>query len=337
MGEANLDQLLESIVEKESLEKLTDLVKNSSDFKFEVFIQGDNKDIFRFANDYPEFFKGILISSLEEFLDNLKNNDRNKIEEYSSSIFDRKFLYMQNAAKHVSDISDIINKVKRDEYMKSYSAKDLKKISNLRLILKIFKSGWERYILGIQYLTASKIFKNKWILALTGRKLSMMKDTFLIDPKNYFDYIVVGDVVLIRSLFYFERDFGFYKKYKDAKDKAIEEIKKNDNLFGRDIKLVGVDNFNESIKDKSLYLKRFYNVINKGNYKKFEFDRVKRIIEDFGLKIKFDEESKSIDLSGASSIGDFLRLYDELYYKSMLSGNKMVASETKPFTIPSQE
>lgn len=329
MSDVNFDQLIESIVEKESLEKLTDLVKSSSDFEFEVFIQGDNKDIFWLANDDPEFFKGILMSSLIEFLDNLKKNDRDKIEEYSSSIFDRKFLYMQNAADQVGDISDIIMRVEGGRYTKSYHSKDLEKITRLRLILKIFKSGWERYMLGIQYLTPSKIFKNKRILALTAEKLSMIKNKFLIDPKDYFDYIVVGDVVLIRSLFCFERDFGFYKKYKDAKDKAIEEIKKNDNLFGKDIKIVGVDNFNESIKDKSLYLKRFYSVINKGNYKKFEFDRVKRMIEDFGLKIEFDEESKSIDLSGASSVRDFLKLYDELYYKSTLSGNKMVASETE--------
>lgn len=329
MSDVTFDQLIESIVERESLEKLTDLVKSSSDFEFEVFIQGDNKDIFWLGNDDPEFFKGILMLSLIEFLDNLKKNDRDKIEEYSSSIFDRKFLYMQNAADQVGDISDIIMRVEGGRYTKSYHPKNLEKITRLRLILKIFKSDWERYMLGIQYLTPSKIFKNKRVLALTARKLSMIKNKFLIDPKDYFDYIVVGDVVLIRSLFCFERDFGFYKKYKDAKDKAIEEIKKNDNLFGKDIKIVGVDNFNESIKDKSLYLKRFYSVVNKGNYKKFEFDRVKRMIEDFGLKIKFDEESKSIDLSGASSVRDFLKLYDELYYKSTLSGNKMVASETE--------
>jgi hypothetical protein len=329
VNELNFDKLVESVVERESLEKLIDLVKSSSDFEFDVFIQGDNKDIFWLGNDDPEFFKGILMLSLEEFLDNLRKNDRDKIEEYGSSIFDRKFLYMQNAADNVSDISEIIMRVEGGRYTKSYSTKDLEKISKLRLILKIFKSGWERYMLGIQYLTPSKIFKNKRILALSAGKLSMIKDKFLIDPKDFFDYIVVGDVVLIRSLFCFERDFGFYKKYKDAKDKTIEEIKKNDNLFGKDIKIVGVDNFNESIKDKTLYLKRFYSVINKGNYKKFEFDRVKRMIEDFDLKIKFDEESKSIDLSGASSVRDFLKLYDELYYKSTLSGNKMVASETE--------
>jgi hypothetical protein len=139
--------------------------------------------------------------------------------------------------------------------------------------------------------------------------------------------MVVGDTVLIRNLTYFERDFGFYKKYEEAKDEVIQEIKRKGNLFGKDVKLKGIDYFSEKLKGKPLYLKKFYKVIKNGNYTKFEFSKIKGIIDDFNLKVKLDESKKCIDLGEETSIKDFLQLYEELYYKSELSGNRMVANE----------
>lgn len=240
-------------------------------------------------------------------------------------------MYLKDVKENVSDIGDIVEIIREGKYIKNYSNKDLETIKKFKLIVKLYSNELNDFLLGIQYLTASKIFKDKRILALTARKIQPLKEQFYLIPKNSFDYMVVGDTVLIRNLTYFERDFGFYKKYEEAKDEVIEEIKKKGNLFGKDIKLKSIDYFSEKIKNKPLYLKRFYKVIKKGNYKKFEFSKVKEIIDDFNLKVKLDEGNKCIDLGEETSIKDFLQLYDELYYRSELSGNRMVASENSPY------
>ncbi|POZ93621.1 Kiwa anti-phage protein KwaB-like domain-containing protein [Petrotoga halophila] len=331
MNKVNWDEILENIFLKENLELLRELIDTSEDFIMDVFIQNENNEIFWLKNEDPFFFKSIFLASADEFLNDLVDKESNKVDEYETVIHDRSFLFLKDVKENVSDVGDIVEIIREGKYIKNYSNGELETIKKFKLIVKLYSKELNDFLLGIQYLTASKIFKDKRILALTAHKIQPLKERLFIIPKNSFDYMVVGDTVLIRNLTYFERDFGFYKKYEEAKDEVIEEIKREENLFGKDIKLKGIDYFSEKIKNKPLYLKRFYKVIKKGNYKKFEFSKVKEIIDDFNLKVKFDESNKCIDLSEETSIKDFLQLYDELYYRSDLSGNRMVASENSPY------
>ncbi|POZ89469.1 MULTISPECIES: Kiwa anti-phage protein KwaB-like domain-containing protein [Petrotoga] len=331
MNKVNWDEILENIFLKENLESLRELIDTSGDFIMDVFIQSENNEIFWLKNEDPLFFKSIFLASTDEFLNDLRFKESNKVDKYETVIHDKSFLYLKDVKENVRDIGNIVEIIREGKYIKNYSNKDLEAIKKFKLIVKLCSEEFNDFLLGIQYLTASKIFKDKRILALTARKIQPFKEQFFIVPKNTFDYIVVGDTVLIRNLTYFERDFGFYKKYEEAKDEVIEEIKRKGNLFGKDVKLKGIDDFSRKIKNKPLYLKRFYKVIKKGNYKKFEFSKVKGVIKDFNLKVKFDEDNKCINLSEETSIKDFLQLYDELYYRSDLSGNRMVASENSPY------
>jgi len=327
MNKDNWEEILKNVFLKENLECFMDLIDSSTDFMVDVFIQSENNELFWLQNEDPLFFKNIFLNSTEEFLNDLRIKESNKVDEYESTVYDKNFLYLKDVKENVSDIKDIVETIRVEEYIKNYSDKDLEKIKKFKLIVKWYSKELNDFFLGIQYLTASKIFKDKRILALTARKIHPLKDQFFLIPKRSFDYLIVGDTVLIRNLTYFERDFEFYKKYEEAKNKVISEIKKDNNLFGKDVKLKSIDYFSEKLKGKPMYLKRFYRVIKKGNYKKFEFSKVKGIIEDFNLKIKLDEGNKCIDLSEETSVKDFLQLYDELYYISELSGNRMVASE----------
>jgi hypothetical protein len=331
MNQIDWDEILKSIFLKENLERFRELIDTFSGFMVDVFIQSEKSEIFWLKNEDPLFFKRIFLSSADEFLNDLKVKESNKVDEYETTIYDKSFLYLKDVKENVSDIGDIVEIIREGKYIKNYSNEDLETIKKFKLIVKLYSKELNDFLLGIQYLTASKIFKDKRILALTARKIHPLKEQFFIIPKNSFDYMIVGDTVLIRNLTYFERDFGFYKKYEEAKDEVIEEIKKKGNLFGKDVKLKGIDYFSEKLKDKPLYLKKFYKVIKNGNYTKFEFSKVKGIIDDFNLKVKLDESNKCIDLGEETSIKDFLQLYEELYYKSELSGNRMVASENSPY------
>lgn len=321
----------ENILKKEELKKYTDKLQKENDYIIQIFIEDENENLYYLKNNEKEnvFFKQIFIASFNQFIKNLSKKESSIIEKYDDSIFDKKYLYINN--KEIDLINDIKVKIETEKYLEKYKKEEIYKIEKYKLIIKIIINKTNEYILGFQHLRNSEVFKNKKILGFLNEKLVLVSDKFLLSPKDYFDYITFNKVTLIKSLYYFESDFGYYQKYKEEKNKLVKIIKNNNNILGKDITLKGIDEFEQILNDKPLYLKKLYRIIKKDNYNNFEFNIVKKVIKEFDLKINIMINEKIINLYEKTNYKDFLDLFNELYYKSELSGKKMVASESNNY------
>ncbi len=291
----------------------------------EIFLFKDGK-LFDLTCDDASFFEEIVVNSVREFVKELESNDLAEVESYEDSIYDKRFLYIEK--QEVPQVVDIENRLLTRTSFDRFDKSVFKDYKNFDIIVKYFYREIGANIVGFQELDSRHIFDVKRLFFLDSANLKSRDSGVILKPKEFFDYFVIGDILFIRSVYYFENKFQFFEKYVVSKDEFVKEIKANNNILGKDVRLKGIDYFDKYVSERKTFLKKLHGIYKKGNYVNFEFARLKEVITTFNLKINLDEGNNEIVLEEKTSIKDFLDLLSELYYVSLLSEDKLKANES---------
>ncbi len=207
-----------------------------------------------------------------------------------------------------------------------------KDYKNFDIIVKYFYREIGANIIGFQELDSRHIFDVKRLLFLDSADLkSRNRGGIILKPKEFFLIILLLEIFCLLGLFIILRiSFSFFKKYVTSKDEFVKEIKVNNNVLGRDIRLKGgIDYFDKYVSERKTFFEKLHGIYKKGgNYVNFEFGKLKEVITNFNLKINLVESNNEIVLDEKTSIKDFLDLLSELYYVSLLSEDRLKANES---------
>lgn len=291
----------------------------------EIFLFKDGK-LFDLTCDDASFFEEIVVNSVREFVKELESNDLAEVQSYEDSIYDKRFLYLEK--QEVLQVVDIESRLLSGTSLYRLDKSVFKDYKNFDIIVKYFYREIGANIIGFQELDSRHIFDVKRLFFLDSADLKSRDRGIILKPKEFFDYFVVGDILFIRSVYYFENKFQFFKKYVTSKDEFVKEIKANNNVLGKDIRLKGIDYFDKYVSERKTFLKKLHGIYKKGNYVNFEFEKLKEVITNFNLKINLVESNNEIVLDEKTSIKDFLDLLSELYYVSFLSEDRLKANES---------
>ena len=311
---------------KEVLKEILGIIENNTVSQpVEICLYKDDK-LFDLTCDDVSFFEEIVVNSVREFVKELESDDLTEVQSYEDSIYDKRFLYInkQEVPQVVNIESRLLAGASADRLDKSV----FKDYKNFDIIVKYFYREIGTNIIGFQELDSRHIFDVKRLFFLDSANLKSRDRGIILKPKEFFDYFVVGDILFIRSVYYFENKFQFFEKYVASKDEFVKEIKANNDVLGRDIRLKGIDYFDKYVSERKTFLKKLHGIYKKGNYVNFEFAKLKEVITNFNLKINLVESNNEIVLDGKTSIKDFLDLLSELYYVSFLSEDRLKANES---------
>lgn len=310
---------------KDVLEELYNLISSSEMSQPPETFLNENGSLYYLKASQDPFFQEILKTSIEEFLNNIKIKDLIEVERYDDSIFDKKFLYLEKS--EIPEIATLEDKILNNKAKRKLNESLIKEKKSFDFIVKYYDEKVGIPIIGFQDLNSRYIFDLKKAFFFESSMLKALKKGVILKPKEYFDYFIIGEIVFVRTLYFFENKFKFYKKYEESKDLFFNKLKENNNVIGKDITLKGTDYFDKYVSERKTFVKKIHNIFKIGNYQNFDFEGLEKVIKDFNLKINIDKNNKEIILDKETNIKDFLELLNELYYVSELSNKKMKANE----------
>lgn len=161
-----------------------------------------------------------------------------------------------------------------------------------------------------------KFSKGLWgtLIDSTFRKAT---ESFIgIEPN--FDLIIYGEEILAVSNVAMQRIFDLKTKYIQNASAALDS-------FGTSNKIEGFDQFKLDTLDDGNIVKRVSRLMEKPErMTRFvdNFGRVEQIITDFDLNIELNTEKTKIQYTDKKQLNDIVKLLNDAYYKTVLTGEK---------------
>lgn len=217
----------------------------------------------------------------------------------------------------VTQINDFLDSIKDENVYKEMENLPIGQISFY--CIKITYNDSSIYM--FRQFAKMKKLRSGYIARILNDELVAMDGDFLGIDENI-DMIYFENKLYVMNHISLERIFNYKDIYLQKTNEAMRE------LFDQGV-FYNLDQFHEDCCRDVRILKRFTNIMTQGRLPLFfeNYDKVPEIVEELGLDIEFDDNSKII-YRDKSQLFHIINLMSDAYFKSLLA-NRMGIAKTE--------
>ena len=188
----------------------------------------------------------------------------------------------------------------------------------------VFEDENKSYLRVFSRYASGKILRKSRLNGLfikNGSFTKIDRDIFKMDYKIH--CFLLDNSLIILHKKSFEELFKLEKKFKEESEEVLEDI------IEKNIKISNWEDFKEKCCDNIIMMRKLSNIKSKGYYKKINFEKIKKMKQNYKLSFSINESEKSIIYNNYQEIWDILALFDDDLLKSELTQNRYEARSKK--------
>lgn len=298
-----LEEFLQSVVSAEANAHLflINREKIGQEISFEVFKTEVSPDV-------SASFVQILVNRL----DKINFTETNIVEYTIDGDFDEHLQYIK--AENVPNFPNIYQAIDNHVNTPSFEGIDplfLKKLWSYAVTIEV---GQEKLTFFRKY-SKSKVLKGGlFALFFNAGHFSKIEDSEVFQFDEKVDCIFYKGNIWIFQSTYFEQIFGYEEKYLLASAQTLQVLKSLPHFEGFEI-------LEESVAADSRKRKKLASILQNGYYASMNFETMKRIASNYGLKVQFDNENEKIIIEPKTAF-EILKLLNDDYLRSEATSEK---------------
>ncbi len=307
-------------INKVFFKEITDFLQE--DLIMDIFImQKENNEKITFmkpnvSSDVQKKFRSKFLERIKKIYDNY---EKSEFEEYHEESKSGVIFYL-----HKEDM--IPTRLIEEEIV------DFDTINNFQDLLEggiwglifNFKNRQGKFLRIYFKYKKSMFLKKSWLHALIFTEESLI---FLQKDILSYDFTIHSlffkDMLIIKQKYFTEMIFEFQKLFKTRAIETLKEIKK------LPFKIKNFDFFKSKCTEVPGMARKMTNIFRKKYYQNLTYDKVKTLVEEYGLNLKLNNKNQTIEIPNFKNIWELLHILDDAYLKSEVTNNKYEASVKK--------